>query len=243
MLTVAVAYRLVPMFAVSEMQNHRRAGWSIALLNIGVAGLTPTILIRSPWKLAFAFVSIAGLSLFALELIAILRARKRRTLDWGLRYFLTGAMFLLPASVLAVVLCWPGLPASRVTTQLENAYGILAVLGVLPLAMLGMLYKILPFLVWFHRYSGEIGRGRVPSLLEMVSPRLQAVGYALHIPGVLIAATASVLGHPHCATVAASLIAANVVLFTTNAGLIGSHLLRHRVTEPPVPTSPLAVSV
>lgn len=242
MLTVAVAYRLVPMFAVSEIQNHRRAVWSIALLDIGVAGLAATILIRSPWKLAFAFVSIAGLALFALELVAILRARKRRTLDWGLRYFLTGAGFLAPLSLLAIVLCWPGLPATRITAQFENAYAIFAVLGVLAFAMLGMLYKILPFLVWFHRYSPEIGRGRVPTLAEMPSSRLQAIGYALHLPGVLIAAAASVLGHTRCATLAAVLIAASALIFAINAVLIGSHLLRRRVAEPPVAIRPMPAS-
>lgn len=242
LLTVCVSYRLVPMFAVSEMQSHRRAGWSIALLDIAVAGLAVTILCRSAWKLAFALVAIAGLALFGIELAAILRARKRRTLDWGLRFYLTGASLLAPVSVLAIVLCWPGLPETRVTAQLENAYAILVIFGVLMLAMLGMLYKILPFLVWFHRYSGDIGRGRVPSLLEMVSPRLQAIGYALHLPGVLIAAAASVLGHTRCATVAASLIAASVLLFVVNAALIASHLLRRPTAEPPVSIRPAAIA-
>lgn len=242
LLIVAVSYRLVPMFAVSTIRSERRATSSIILLNIGVAGLAVTILFGSPWKLAFAMTSIAALTLFAVELIAILRARKRTTLDWGLRYFLTGVALLAPLCALALVLCWPGLPTARLTTQLENAYAILAILGVLAFAILGMLFKILPFLIWFHRYADNVGRGRVPSLMEMVSPRLQAIGYAMHVPGVLIAAAASVLGHEHCARVAAVLMAGSVALFLINGGIIGSHLLRRRVEEPPISIRPVHAS-
>lgn len=238
MLIVSAAYRLVPMFAVSEIQNLRRAGWSIALLNAGVAGVATTILIRSPWKLAFALLSIAGLALFAVEMIAVLRVRKRRTLDWGVRYFLTGIALLAPLSLLAIVLCWPGVPVTRTTVQLENAYAILAVFGALTFALLGMLYRILPFLVWFHRYSGEIGRSRVPLFSEMLLPRLQAIGWWLHLPGVLIAAAAAVLGHPRCATVAALLIAGSVLAFLINALGVASHLVRRRLAESPVSDPP-----
>jgi hypothetical protein len=237
-LTVSVAYRLVPMFTVSGIQNVRRAGWSLVLLNAGVAGLTATILLRSPWKLAFALLTVTGLAFFAVELSAILRARQRQALDWGVRYFLTGAILLAPLSFLAIVLCWPGLPVTHFTQQLENAYAIIALLGVLGFAITGMLYKILPFLIWFHRYSNDVGRTRVPALADMLSPRLQAVGYGMHLGGVLIAAAASVLGHTRCATVAGTLIAASVLLLGINAIYIVSHLLRRSGSAPIVPLHP-----
>ena len=37
MMIVAVSYKLVPMFALSEVRSARRAGWSLALLNAGLA--------------------------------------------------------------------------------------------------------------------------------------------------------------------------------------------------------------
>ena len=78
----------------------------------------------------------------------------------------------------------------------------------------------------------------------MLSPRLQAIGWSLHLAGVAIAAAASVLGHTQCATVAAVLIAAGVLLFGMNALLIASHLLRRpSTTQPPVSVDPAPVSV
>lgn len=241
LLVVTIAYRLVPMFAISEIQNERRAGWSIGLLNAGVAGLVVTILAGSPWKLAFALISIFGLALFGAELIAILRVRKRRMLDWGLKYFLTGTALLAPISLLAIALCWPGLPATQFTRRLENAYAIIALFGVLTFAILGMLHKILPFLIWFHRYSGEVGRNKVPSLAEMVSQRLQAVGYWLYVAGLVIVTSAATLGHVRCARVGAALMLASVFTFALNAIRIGSHAFHHP-TAPPHATGPATAS-
>lgn len=235
MLTVSVAYRLVPMFSVSKIQNVSRAAWSIVLLNVSVPGLAVTILFRSPWKLAFAAVGVLAFALFAIELVAILAARKRRALGWSLRYFLTGTAFLAPLSGLGIALAWPGLKETHVMLQLENAYAILALFGVLGFAILGMLYKILPFLIWFHRYGPLVGRARVPSLAEMLSQRIQVAGYYCHLLGVLIAAAASVLGHTRCARMAAAFIAVSVVLFAINALHILSHLRRNRTEEAHLP--------
>ena len=129
MLIVGISYKLVPMFTLSDIQSRRRAAASVALLNAGLLGSFVTILLRHPLKFAFALVVVAGLACYGLEMIAILRARKRRTLDWGLKYFLTAISLLAPLSVLALVLSWPGLPLTPLTGQLENVYGFLALAG------------------------------------------------------------------------------------------------------------------
>jgi hypothetical protein len=241
-LTVAVSYRIVPMFAISTIQSPRRAWWSIALLNLGVAGLAVTILFQSPWKLAAALVTIAALAIYGLELRAILRARMRAALDWGMRSFLTGLGLLAPLSVVALVLCWPGLPANAHTLQCENVYAVLAIFGVLWFAILGMLGKILPFFVWFHRYSDDIGRRKVPQLTEMYSAKLQAAGYWLHLAGLLATAAAAASQLALLATAGGALLAASVLTFTINAALILSHLRRGQTTTPDLPLQTASAS-
>lgn len=234
LMIVAVSYKLVPMFSLSEVQSVRRAGWSIGLLNAGLAGLFVTILLDSAWKLLFAAVIVAALGLYGLELRAILRARKRRPLDWALRYFLTAVSLLAPLSGLALVLCWPGLPATAFTAQLENVYGLGALLGVVTLAILGMLYKIVPFLVWFARYSQEIGRSRVPALADLYSPALQRVGYWTYLAGLAAVTVATALGHEAAVRYSCAVLTAGVVVFVLNVGLILRHLARPTL-EPFVP--------
>lgn len=226
LLTVALSYRIVPMFAISTLKSERRAWWSLVLLNLGVAGVVPAILLQSPWKLAAALVAIAGLALYGLELRAILRARMRPALDWGMRAFFTGVAVLAPLSVIAIVLSWPGRPVTEHTMRCENVYAVLGIFGVLWLVILGMLSKILPFFVWFHRYSDDIGRHKVPQLAEMYSVKLQAAGYWLHLAGLLGAAAAAASQSAPLAAAGCALLAAGVVAFLLNAVLILSHLRR-----------------
>lgn len=229
MMMVGVSYKLVPMFALSEVQSVRRAGWSLVLLNAGLAGVFVTILLSSPWKFFFALVLFVGLILYGMEIVAILRACKRRNLDWGLKYFLTALAMLVPASVLGLVLAWPRLPMTLLTAQLENVYGFLAFVGVVTFAILGMLYKVVPFLVWYASYSKAIGRSKVPSLAELYSPALQVAGYWLFLIGLLLTSVATALGHENCVRVGCAVLLTSVAVFVVNIGKILAHLVRPRI--------------
>jgi cbb3-type cytochrome oxidase subunit 1 len=229
MLIVGVSYKLVPMFTLSELQSARRAGASVALLNVGLAGAFVTILLRSPWKLAFALVVVGGLAVYGWELIAILRARQRRALDWGMKSFLTAVGLVLPLSIVAVVLSWPGLPLTAFTGQLENVYGFLGIIGVVTFAIIGMLYKILPFLIWFGRYSRQIGRAQVPSLSQLYSARLQAAGYWLFLAGLAVTCPAILVSSEGGVRCGCALIALSVSTLAVNVGLMLTHLVAPRV--------------
>jgi hypothetical protein len=230
MMIVTVSYKLVPMFTLSELQNQGRAWWSIALLNLGLAGAFVAILVQSPLKPVAALVIIAGLALYGTEIRAILRARNRRTLDWGMRYFLTALTLLVPLSIVALVLSWPQLPVTAFTMQLENVYGLLALAGLVGLAILGMLYKIVPFLVWFHSYSRHIGRAKVPALAEMYSVRLQIAGYWSFAVGLLTLCAATMFSNNAGIRGSSGLLALSLAIFALNMGKILRHFVRPQIT-------------
>ncbi|MGA9450807.1 MAG: hypothetical protein WBW41_05630, partial [Verrucomicrobiia bacterium] len=230
MLIVGVSYKLVPMFTLSEVQNHRRATGSVVLLSVGLAGLFAGILLQKPWKLVFALVIIAALAFHSWELLAIVRARKRRALDWGVRYFLTAIAMLLPLSILAIVLCWPGLPSNEFTAQLESVYGFLGFIGFVSFAILGMLYKIIPFLIWFGIYSKHIGRSQVPALADMYSMQMQAVGYWTYLAGLLATVLATLFASATGVRIGCGLLALSLAVFTVNVGKILSHYFRPKLT-------------
>ncbi len=226
MLIIGVSYKLVPMFTLGEIQSPRRGKLSIALLNAGLLGAFVTILLASPWKFFFALVVIAALAVYGWEIAAIVRARKRASLDWGVKSFLTALAMLLPLSLLAAVLSWPRLPVNVFTLQLENLYGFLGLIGFVTFAIIGMLHKIIPFLVWFHSYSRYVGRAQVPSLAEMYSERLQIGSYWTWLVGLGTTSAGIVLQNEIAARIGTALLAASLALFAVNVGKILSHVMR-----------------
>ncbi|HTJ00046.1 MAG TPA: hypothetical protein VL527_14285, partial [Dongiaceae bacterium] len=243
MLIVGVSYKLIPMFTLSEIQSRRRAVASVVLLNAGLAGAFVTILRRSPWKLAFALAVVAALIVYGIELRAMLRHRKRRTLDWGIKYFLTAVGLYAPVALLGVVLAWPGLPLNAFTGQLENVYGFLGLLGAVSLAIIGMLYKIVPFLVWFGRYSRQIGRAPVPALADLYSSRLQVVGYWSYLSGLLVTSGAILGANPAGVRAGCGLIALGVLTLAINVALMLSHFFRSQSQPQPQPQPSAAILV
>jgi hypothetical protein len=225
------------MFTLSEIQSHRRAVASVALLNIGLAGSFAAILLRSSWKPVFAVVLAAALVTYLLEIAAILRARKRRAFDWGVRTFLTAIILLLPLSALGLVLSWPNLPLNRFTGQLENLYGFLGLIGVVTFAIVGMLYKIVPFLVWFGRYSQSVGRTKVPALVDMYSARLQAIGYWTYLSGLALVCPAILSGSLFAIRLGCGLLGCSIATLAINLCLILSHFLKPKQQSPSIAPS------
>lgn len=236
LLTIAVSYKLVPMFLISEVQRPWRAWTSIVLLNLGMAAVFLAILLQSRWKPLAALLVILALGFYGTELRAIVRARRRRQLDWGLRGFLTAQLLLIPTAILGLALSWPGLTLTELVGRLENAYGFLAILGVVAFSILGMLHKILPFLVWFAAYSREVGRSKTPALHEMASPRLQAVGYAAWLAGLAVTLAGILLASTSLSRAGLVLLAAGLAFFFAQALQVLRHLVRPQLQPLPGPS-------
>lgn len=224
MLIVGVSLKLIPMFALSELQSEARAWWVLILINGGLAWLVSAIAVNLPMvSAACAGLIVLGLAVYGVELVAILRARKRRTLDWGLITFLTAVAMLAPTALCGGLILWWSDEPSEWTMQLESVYALLALFGVVIFAILGMLYKILPFLVWFRSYSPHIGRVPVPALADMYSVTLQQIGFWSYLAA-LILVGAGALEQSALVTWAGSLLwLGSVVVFMVNAGLILRH--------------------
>jgi hypothetical protein len=96
---------------------------------------------------------------------------------------------------------------------------------------MGMLYKIVPFLVWFKRYSIQIGRAQVPSLAELYSAPVQALGYWAFLAGVGLTSVAAVFSRDIGVRIGCGLVALAVATLAFNVGLMLTHLFRPK-TKP-----------
>ena len=215
-----VAARVYPMFLLAPAPRRwtsRLQLWGLGLgvpsVVVGLLGV-PTLLV--PGALAVAAAAL-GHAAWVLEMA---RGRKRRALDWGLRFTLTATAFVIPAAVLGVALAADRLSGPRAALS----YAVVVLGGWISLTIVGMMLKIVPFLVWYRAYSPRAGREPVPTLTQLSSPRLEGLTYALLTGGTLLLAVTVFVGDAAWIRVAGTVLALGALAFAAVLGRILGHL-------------------
>lgn len=165
-----------------------------------------------------------GLASFAAATLRLQAQRRRPVADATLFFWRLGM-----ASLLAACALWLGLRAAPVTAPhpgLELLLGVLYLHGFAVSVANGMLYKIVPFLGWFHLQALSGGMHTIPNMKQFVSERAARLQLALHAASLLALACACMWPAP-LARPAALLLAANFALLWVN--LVRAALLYRRV--------------
>jgi len=227
-------FQLVPMFTMAELRGAGLVRAGFGLTQGGLLALIPGLAIGMWWlELVGASLVVAGVACSGVALVATLRGRRRRVLDPGLKAFGLGAALLALAAGGGVMLllrreadawAWAG----------AGAYGAVIIVGALSFMILGMLCKIIPFLVWMKTYGPRVGRQPVPLATALGSRALEHAWLGLHgaalimlVAGVLAASLVSVV-------VGAAMLAVAVGIFLVNVARIGVHLFRPQAGAAPV---------
>ncbi len=217
---MGVSARVYPMFLLAPEPRGWPGGLQLWGLAVGapvlVAGLLAMPALITPGALALAAATIGHLC----WVVQMARSRKRPRLDWGLRFTLTAAGFLPLGTALGLALAFDLVSGSRAAL----AYIVLLLGGWVSLSIVGMMLKIVPFLVWYRVYSPKAGRAQVPTLAELSWPAAEATAWALLTSGILSLAGAVAAG-------SAAWIAASGAVTTLGAlafaAALGRVLLHH----------------
>jgi hypothetical protein len=207
LLVVVVAQQVVPMFQVTPLYPAALSKvFAPVLLCILVAWSAATWL---EWRAAAALLGIA-VAMLALAFSAFtlgLQLRSRRpeadatTVAWR-----AGMVCLALAAVVGSV----GSFAPGVATYYAVLVGVLSMIGFALSVMHGMLYKIVPFLIWLH-LQNTVG-GRVPHIRRIL-PEMQARWHVrLQLGSLLLLCLASVWPRWFLHLGAATLAASSVML-------------------------------
>ncbi|HET9947768.1 MAG TPA: hypothetical protein VFQ22_02465 [Longimicrobiales bacterium] len=203
---VGVAHRLLPMFLVSHGAGNGFAKAAVALIAAGAGVLAllhhaPPLVSR--W-LPGALLA-AGLLCFLAQARSFYRHRRRPSLDPGMR--LAAAALTLLATALA--LAGP-VVLGRAGPRLATAYVAVVLLGI-SLFVAAHYYKIVPFLVWYHRFGPRAGKRPLPRVAELYSGAAATAAGALLVSGAAGLALSIAGGWILVARAAAALFAAGVV--------------------------------
>ena len=169
-LIMGVGFHVIPMFYMTPEFDKKKAYVILCLYGISLIALPVALLFEKGMLITLlaGVLGVVSLLGFSFMLSGLIRKRKRKISDTTLKAWKT-ALVLLPISLLAFI----AIPIIDHDAVLF-VFGILFILGFGLTVTTGMLYKILPFLIWFHRFSLLIGKVKVPLMRDISSDKLAA---------------------------------------------------------------------
>jgi hypothetical protein len=165
-LVVGVAYQVVPMFQLTPAYPAPLTRWLAPvlfglLLLLALASHAPVL------RLVLQILLAAGFAVFALTTLRLQAQRRRKLPDVSLDFWRGGLLSLLAAIVLW--LAAQIVPAIGDRQSYAVLLGMLMIVGFAMSLINGMLYKIVPFLVWFHLQNRRGATGpKVPNVREIL---------------------------------------------------------------------------
>ena len=180
-LVLVVSYKFIPMFTLSHGYKSSLPV-AIRVFVIGIALYATASLLNLSYHIAQSaglVIALLGLIHFARDMVAIVRARKRKRILYSIRMALTATTLLFVGSIglfAAAGFSWFPL-------VLPSAY--LLVMGGFTLLILAYVQKIVPFLWYEYRFSHHKDRKQAPLIDEMMPSVMTRTGITLYMVSVL----------------------------------------------------------
>jgi hypothetical protein len=212
---MGVNYQLLPMFALVHGHSLRLGRWVLRVCNLGVSCLFIALLfdLARPLVLAAALTLTAGIIAYVADVYRMFRLRRRRTVDLSQQHTVISTVCLLIAVVVGLRIAFAGPADFSNQTHWYLALVYVVIGGWISPAIMGQLYKILPFLVWQHRYSDRAGREPVPLLRDLYSERRARLVFACYLSGFVVVTLALLAGSDAALRAGAALTSAGSLGF------------------------------
>ncbi len=195
-LIMAVSWQVIPLFYVAPRAGRIARQLMLAALVIGLVLPFAAFMadasgdaIMAPAQWAAVASLPAALTIWIVHPLLTLHGiakRKRRRSDASLLFWQAGlvsALLLIPLAAAA---------STIVDARWQLLLGWLAIWGWAGMIMHGMLTRIVPFLVWFHRITPLIGKTYVPSIRRLLSQRRIRIGFTAHLASLVVGTAAIV---------------------------------------------------
>ncbi|MCW8830591.1 MAG: hypothetical protein OQK32_03620 [Gammaproteobacteria bacterium] len=232
MLIMAVAYQVIPMFQITDdypAMHQRWLGWAIfaCMLTLSLAYALPVETLKTVSSILLA----ACLMIFALTTLWVLQTRRRQIPDLTMMFWQ-----LAMVSLVLLVLIWA--ISSLMNFDLPVLLGALFIHGFAMTTITGMMYKILPFIIWLHlstrnktlRDEGKReSQVKVPHMRKIIPEIAGVRQYYLHLISLILLLFASLLPQWFFHLAALSFLLAQTVLFFNLAK--AAHFYNSKIIE------------
>lgn len=214
LLIIGVSYQVIPMFLLTPPYPKRLTRW----LTGGLLGMLVV------WSLVMgggmetlapivgALIAV-GFALYAVTTLRLQRQRRRKLSDVTLLFWRAAMTALLLAASLWLI--GQFVPALGNGQTYPFLLGVLFIAGFAVSAVNGMLYKIVPFLIWFHLQGRMVGTGfKLPNMKEILPEKKMRRQMWLHFAAIPLLSMATLL--PSLIYPAALAFGASMLLLEAN---------------------------
>jgi hypothetical protein len=189
LLVVGLAYQVVPMFQVTPEYPAWMKRWLAGTLLFFLILWSALHIAVTQYQLPASVESaslgiiIFGYMLFALATLLLQHRRRRRVSDVTLLFWRTGM-----GAILLCALLWISgnfAPALKELPQFNLLLGIGLIAGAGLSLLNGMLYKIVPFLTWFHLQNRQLTlmcmTVKIPNMKELLPDKASKLQFSVHL--------------------------------------------------------------
>jgi hypothetical protein len=181
MTVIGVAMVLIPMFSLSHGFEDRYADIAFNFITLGVALYMTGEIFELTFLIGLgAFLFVVALLLGAYQMWVIFKGRVRKQNDYWAKGVMASFGFFLSALLSYAISFVFG------SERFAMFGGYIFFFGFLAFLIIAHIYKILPFLVWYQRYSPLVGKEKVPMLHEMVVERVADKQFVATFAGTVI---------------------------------------------------------
>lgn len=180
LLLIGVSFQVVPMFQVTPEYPKWMRRWLPRSLLIGLSIWTVLYATAvkygaaQSWSIAWLVILLAGYIIFAIITLRLQQRRQRKIVDVTLMFWRVGVIGI-PVSFMVWI---SGRLFSDLTTvvDLDLLLGVCILFGSAIPLMNGMLYKIVPFLSWFHLQNRQMATMcmsvKIPNMKQFLPDKL-----------------------------------------------------------------------
>jgi hypothetical protein len=226
-------YIMVPMLQLKTLVWEPLSRLQFYIANLGVLGLAAGFALgRSPLIAAGGALFFLAIALFAAVIFRTVFTGPSRMagLDLTVKHYLAGDAHLVLVALL-------GIGMALFFWNLRTVHMHLALIGVLTNIIVGAMYHILPFLVWWEVYASKVGEQPVPLLKEIFHYRLANFNFYLWNISLWGMIVGFVLGlYPLVALFGVGMLALAVIFLVDMLGVLVVH---RRGRASPAPARPL----
>ncbi|MDX9756117.1 MAG: hypothetical protein RBT52_01225 [Sulfurimonas sp.] len=189
MLTImGLSVVLLPMFGLSHGFSMKPLKRAITLVCLAVLSVVFSSLFESTLLEYFGYLLAAvGLFIYFYFIKTVYETRARKEIDIYAKSLIFSYFSLLASLVLGLTYLLVNYEPLLLTSAWMLFFGFFS------FVITGHIYKIIPFLVWFERFSPLVGKQKVPMLADMVPLKSSSAQFYFSAVGVVVIAAALLL--------------------------------------------------